>query len=161
MALAERDGDPVGEQLRFLNVVCAGLVVSVAVYAMVAWFIGSGDGSIMGGPELPSGIGWVGVAVAAALLIAAPIVQRKNLEGAARRQRADEAIVAALETYRLGTLLAFVLREGAAIVGLMLTLLTGEEMWCYALSAVTIVAMIWGWPRREDLDGLLAGQPAA
>jgi hypothetical protein len=153
------DQDPVGEQLRFLNVVCAGMVASVAVYAVVAWFLGTG--SAMPGPELPDAFGWFGVAVAAALLVAAPIVQRRNLVATATGQRPEESRIAALEGFRLGTLLAFILREGAAIVGLMLSLLTGEPLWCYALGAVTIVAMISGWPRREDLQELLAGRVAA
>jgi hypothetical protein len=153
------ESDPVGEQLRFLNVVCAAMVASVAVYAVVAWFLGSG--SAVAGPELPSAFGWFGVVVAVALLVAAPIVQRRNLLGTARGQRPEESTIAALESFRLGTLLAFILREGAAIVGLMLTLLTGEPTWCYALGALAIVAMIWGWPRREDLQGLLAGQVPA
>lgn len=152
----ESDRDRVDEQLRFLNVVCMGLIASVAAYAVIAWFLG--DDSVMAGPALPEGLGWIGVAVAAALLVAAPIVQRKNIEGTIRRQRPEEGAVAALEGYRLGTLLAFLLRDGAAIVGLMLTILTGEPMWCYALGAATVVAMIWGWPRREDLERVLAAQ---
>jgi hypothetical protein len=74
--------------------------------------------------------------------------------------RAEERVDTALESYRLATMLAFILREGAAIVGLMLTLLTNQPMWCYVLAALAVVAMIWGWPRRDDLVNLLAGTPA-
>lgn len=160
VADAGRDRERVTEQLRFLNVVCIGMVAAVIAYAVVAWFVASGDGAIAG-PELPDGFGWVGVAVALSLLAAAPIVQRKTMEGATRRQRPEEGMLASLEHFRLGTLMAFMLREGAAIVGLMLALLTGNPNWCYGLAAVTMVAMIWGWPRREDLEAMLAGQAPA
>ena len=153
--MAEPDQDRVAEAVRFLNVVCLGMVFSVFVYAAVAWFLTSRDGAIAG-PQLPGGIAWVGALVAIALLVAAPIVQRRAREGTVQGPDPEERRIAALEGYRLGTLLAFLLRDGAAIVGLMLTIMTGEPLWTYALAAVTVVAMFWGWPRREDLDSLFA-----
>ena len=150
----EPDRDRVSEALRFLNVVCVGMIFSVVLYAFVAWFVTSGSGAIVG-PQVPSGLAWMGALVAVALLVAAPIVQRRAREGTAV-QSADpaERQASALEAYRLGTLLAFLLRDGAAIVGLMLTIVTGEPAWTWALGAVAVVAMISGWPRREDLDTL-------
>jgi hypothetical protein len=162
MAVAERetDGDRAAEQLRFLNVVCIGMIASVFAYAFVAWFLTREDGALAG-PGLPGGVAWLGAAVAAALLLAAPIVQRRTRESAAQGQLPEERSIGALEGFRLGTLMAFMLRDGAAIVGLMITIVTGEPMWTYALGAVTIVAMFWGWPRREDLDELLGRQGLA
>ena len=153
--MAEPDRDRVADALRFLNVVCLGMVFSVFVYAVVAWFLSSQDGAIAG-PQLPREIAWVGAVVAIALLVAAPVVQRRAREGTVQGPDPAERRIAALEGYRLGTLLAFLLRDGAAIVGLMLTIMTGEPIWTYALGAVTVVAMFWGWPRREDLDSIVA-----
>jgi len=150
--------DRVDEALRFLNVVCGALVASVGFIAMVAWFVSSGPvAMVQVGPPLPRAVAFFGAAVAVALLVAAPIIHRKMLERAAVNVRADERADTAVESFRLATTLAFILREGAAIDGLMLTLLTGEPMWCYVLSATSVVAMIWGWPRREHLGGLLGG----
>ncbi len=161
MGVAEESRqDRAEEALRFLNVVCVGLVATVAVFAMVAWFIASGPGELGPmGPPLPAGVAFFGAVVGVALLLAAPVVHRRMLERALAVQRADERLDTALESYRFATLLAFILREGAAIVGLMLTLLTDEAAWCYVLSALTLVAMIWGWPRSDDLAELLARQP--
>lgn len=155
--MAESDRDRVAEALRFLNVVCLGMVFSVFVYAVVAWFL-TQQGGALAGPQLPREIAWVGAVVAIALLIAAPVVQRRAREGTVQGPDPTERGIAALEGYRLGTLLAFLLRDGAAIVGLMLTIMTGEPLWTYALGAVTVVAMFWGWPRREELDSLFARQ---
>ena len=158
--MAESDRDRVAEALRFLNVVCLGMVFSVFVYAVVAWFLTREDGAIAG-PQLPREIAWVGAVVAIALLIAAPVVQRRAREATVQGPDPTERLIAALEGYRLGTLLAFLLRDGAAIVGLMLTIMTGEPLWTYALGAVTVVAMFWGWPRREDLDSIFGRERLA
>jgi hypothetical protein len=163
MVVAEESRESrVGEAVRFLNVVCAGMVISVGVFVMVAWFVASGLDS-MGplGPPLPQGVVYFGVAVGLALLVAAPIAHRKMLERAAQTVRAHERTDTTLESFRLATLLSFILREGAAIVGLMLTLLTSQPMWCYLLAAAAIVAMITGWPREEHLRALMAGDAAA
>jgi len=163
MAVAEETGaGRVEEALRFVNVVCAAMVTSVVVLAAVAWFVASGPGAFgIVGPPLPPALVYAGAAVGVALLVAAPIVHRKMLERAAVSLRSSERTDTTLESFRLATMLAFLLREGAAIVGLMLTLLTNEPGWCYALGALALVAMIWGWPRREQLAAVLGGQVAA
>ena len=149
----------VDEALRFLYVVCIGMILSVGVLVVVAWFVASGPGALgQVGPPVPQALAYVGVAVGLALLVAAPIVYRKMLARAATTLRADERADTVLESFRLATLLSFILREGAAIVGLMLTLLTNEPMWCYVLAALAIVAMIWGWPRQEQVTELLGGE---
>ena len=148
----------VDEALRFVNVVCVGMVASLAAFAVAAWFVASGPGALGPvGPPLPAALVWLGTAVGVALLLAAPVVYRKMLERAAVTVRDSERADTILENFRLATLLAFLLREGAAIVGLMLTLLTNDPNWCYALAALALVAMIWGWPRGDQLATLLAG----
>ena len=149
----------VDEALRFLYVVCIGMILSVGVFAIVAWFVSNGPGALgQVGPPVPQALAYVGLAVGLALLVAAPLVHRKMLARAASSLRADERTDTVLESFRLATLLAFILREGAAIVGLMLTLLTNEPMWCYVLCAAAVVGMIWGWPRAEQLSGLLGAE---
>ena len=152
----------VDEAMRFLNVVCIGMVLSVGALVVVSWFVASGPGA-QGpvGPPLPRALAFIGFAVGVGLLLAAPIVHRKMLARSARSLRADEHTDTALESFRLATLLAFILREGAAIVGLMLTLLTNEPMWCYLLAALAIIAMIWGWPRLEQVAALRGGEVPA
>ena len=143
------------EALRFLNVVCTGMVASVVALAAVAWFVAAGPGALgQVGPPLPQVLVYLGAAVGVALLFAAPVVHRKMLERGTLAVRSAERTDTVLENFRLATLLAFLLREGAAIVGLMLTLLTNEPGWCYALGALAVVAMIWGWPRPEQLSEL-------
>jgi hypothetical protein len=157
----ESDPARVEEQLRFVNIVCMALVVSVVLIAGVAgWIDTISDGSSVG-PPLPLPIAIAASLVGLALLVAAPIVHRKMLATSRSIARTSERHVSALETYRLATLLGFILREGCAIVGLMTTLLTNQPGWCYGLSAAALVAMFTAWPRREELSGLLADAAAA
>jgi hypothetical protein len=148
----------VDEQLGFVNVVCMSLVMSVVLIAGVAYWISSSQTTFFP-PVFAGGIAWGGVAVAAAMLLAAPLVRRRMLESGAPSRQTERAVTV-LESFRMATLLAFILREGAAVVGLMIAVLTGEPAWCYALAAATVAAMFAGWPRREELAGLLAGATA-
>ena len=50
------------------------------------------------------------------------------------------------------TIIAFALREAAAIMGLVLSLLTGDIRWVAGFAAVAAVAMLMGWPRRPVLE---------
>ena len=152
----------VDEALRFLYVVCIGMILSVGVFAIVAWFVASGPGELgQVGPPVPQALAYVGFAVGLALLVAAPLVHRRMLARATSTVRAEERTDTVLESFRLATLLAFILREGAAIVGLMLTLLTNEPMWCYVLAALAIIAMITGWPRPDQVQQLLGAEVSA
>jgi hypothetical protein len=36
----------------------------------------------------------------------------------------------------------------------MLALLTGDATWAYVLAAAAVVAMFWGWPRRDGLTAV-------
>jgi len=159
MVVAESRQGRIDEALGFLNVVCGALVVSVAAFAMVAWFVSSGSGDQTSiGPPVPRAVAFFVLFVGIALLVAAPAIHKKTLERVVAHQRPDERAITVLESFRLATLISFILREGAAIVGLMLTLLTNEPMWCYVLCAAAVVGMIWGWPRAEQLSGLLGAE---
>ncbi|MDX1631417.1 MAG: hypothetical protein R3234_06130 [Thermoanaerobaculia bacterium] len=143
--------EKLAEQYRFLNVVCLGFVLSVSFLVVVAWFVTDGPaamGALMPGQSTLLGFG--GTALGLVLLLVAPVVQRRLLERS-DPPGADGDPTPVLENYRIAILLAFVLREGAALVGLMTTLVTGEALWCYLLSGAAIVAMFWGWPRQDDL----------
>lgn len=143
--------EKIAEQYRFLNVVGIGFVLSVAFFVVMAWFVTEGPAAMqplmVGESNL---LGFAGTALGVALLLVSPVVQRRLLESS-DPPGADGDVTPVLENYRIATLLAFVLREGAAVVGLMTTLVTGQALWCYLLSGAAIVAMFWGWPRQSDL----------
>jgi len=141
----------VEEQLRFLAAICIAFVISIALFVFLAWFVTEGSGSVepLAGATSTVFVA-VGVIVGVGLLLAAPVVQRRLLERS-DPPAPDGDITPVLENYRVAVYLAFLLREGAALSGLMLALLTGDATWAYVLAAAAVVAMFWGWPRRDDL----------
>lgn len=143
--------EKVDEQLRFLTAICIAFVGSVALFVFLAWFVTDGPGQIepLAGTTGMTIVG-AGVVIGIGLLLAAPIVQRRLMERS-DPPSPDGDIMPVLENYRVSVYLAFMLREGGALAGLMVALLTGDSTWAYVLSAAAVVAMFWGWPRKEDL----------
>jgi hypothetical protein len=50
------------------------------------------------------------------------------------------------------TVIAFALREGAAIIVLGGVLLTGQQVGGFAVVGLALMAMILGWPRQSQLQ---------
>ena len=142
--------------VRITTVICAAILMSIPVYVLVAWVIvGQGiPGAV--GVGLPQAAPWALGAVGVALLVAAQAVWGAMRRGAAAKPTPEER----LASYRTAAIVSFALRESAAIVGLVITLLTGNLRWCLVLSAAAVLAMLLGWPRRADMVRL-AGDPAA
>lgn len=149
----------VDDQIRFLTIISTAFVFSVGVFVILAWFVTEGPGamdSLAGGSDTAFVV--VGSLVAIGLLLAAPVVQRRLIERS-DPPGPDGELTPVLENYRMAVCLAFLLREGAALAGLMITLLTGNPVWTYLFAAAAVVAMFWGWPRREDLSYAPALEP--
>jgi hypothetical protein len=85
-------------------------------------------------------------------LLLAPLIERALLANAG-----GKAMDGALAEYRKATVVGFAFREAAAIFGLLISLFTGEPLWCYALAAATLVAMALAWPSREVLVRVARG----
>jgi F0F1-type ATP synthase membrane subunit c/vacuolar-type H+-ATPase subunit K len=152
---AERPGDPKGAPdtaLAQLQVIAAALASAVAIYAFVAWLILDllGREALAGG--LPAPLPGVLVAVAAVLLLLAPVVERR-LAAPARpaADAAPRAVDDPVERYRLAKVVGFALREAAAVVGLVVGLTTGDVRWTWGICLGTLVLMGLAWPRAADL----------
>lgn len=134
------------------QVLAAALASAVVIYAVVAWVVVEfvGGGALAGG--LPAPVPGALVAVAAGVLLAAPVVERRIFAPA--RSAAGEAEGAAdpAERYRLAKLVGFALREAAAVIGLVVGLTTGEPRWTWAICAGTLLLMALAWPRAADLE---------
>lgn len=134
------------------QVLASALASAVVIYAVVAWLIVEllGGGALAGG--LPAPLPGVLVALAAVMLLAAPVVERRVVRSA-RPGVGEEAAGAAglAERYRLAKLVGFAMREAAAVVGLVVGLTTGEPRWTWGISAGTLLLMALAWPRAADL----------
>jgi F0F1-type ATP synthase membrane subunit c/vacuolar-type H+-ATPase subunit K len=159
------DASPGLPALAQLQVIAAALASAVGIYAFVAWLVVDllGREALAGG--LPAPLPGVLVAVAAVLLLAAPVVERRLAapvrRGAAARAAAERPAADPVERYRLAKVVGFALREAAAVVGLVVGLTTGDARWTWGISAGTLVLMGLAWPRAADLPASRQGAAPA
>lgn len=142
----------VTRSMRTTTVICFAIAMSIPIYVAIAWFMASH------GPlddEPPASVAYGLLALAAGLLIAAVAVSRHLKTAAA----AKPTLVERLEAHRVATIVSFALREGIAVVGLVITLLEGDLRWCLGLATVSLVSMLLDWPKPAEW-ARLAADPA-
>jgi hypothetical protein len=96
------------------------------------------------------------VVVAAAVLMVAPMVERRVMAPPRAVEDGDGA-ASVVERYRLAKLVGFALRESAAVIGLVVGLTTGEPRWTWGIAAGTLLLMALAWPRAADLPPASGG----
>jgi hypothetical protein len=90
------------------------------------------------------------VAVALALLVAAPAVQRAIFKRA-DAEGFDDDQEKRLAAWQKATIVAFALREAGGLIGFVLAAITGNSWWLWGLGGTALIAMAMDWPRRENL----------
>jgi hypothetical protein len=131
--------------LRVMQIIHLVFTGTIALYAAVAALAPVS-------PTESSGGSWIaGAAFAAALclVVVAPQVRRRLASSVLRRRQGPEAIRAAFLGSRIVEL---VLYECAAGVGLVLTLVRGDPIWCYSLSLIALLCTVRQYPTRYDVD---------
>ena len=122
------DDNNVGQHLR-LTTICLGLAATLPIYVGVAFYrvvVAAAEPALSGDTTLiPEGLALAGVA----LVFVAPLVKR------------------AMRSPVVATLTTFLLRQTTGLLGLVITLLTGDLVWCAALCVVALLAMVVDWPR--------------
>jgi len=87
-----------------------------------------------------------GAPVAAILLAIAPMVRRRILDSAPERDPST-----AVARWFTATIVSMALREGAGLLGLVLSLLAGSATWAVVFGVASVGAMVLSWPRGRDL----------
>lgn len=136
---------------RITSIVCAAILASLPIYVAVAWFVTAG-GTRPTGPSLPAAGTWALAALAVGALVAAQLVWRRLLHAAAARPDQGQRLAG----FQSAAIVSFALRESAGVIGLVLTMLSGDLAWCLALCGAAALAMLLGWPRRADAASLTA-----
>jgi hypothetical protein len=148
--------DSIEQFLRTTTLICLAILAAVPIYWVVA-YVASSQSSEKFVSQVPSMLAWVLAAVAVAQIPVASAVA-----GALERSAGAKATVSErLTGWRTATIVAFALRESAAIIGLVITFLTGDLRWCLALGALAVLAMLAGWPRRGVVERLAADPTTA
>lgn len=131
-------------------VLTLALIVTQAVYALVAWII-VGDGwEPPLGSTVAAALGPTAVALAAGLLLMSWVLQARLADTGGAAEAARRRFAAWLAGQAM--------RESVGVLGLVLTLLTGEILWVAVMAAVATAALLVGWfgqrsPRSIDRTG--------
>jgi hypothetical protein len=94
--------------------------------------------------------------VSAGHLVGAQVLHQILLAKARNRETPNERLAG----YRTAIIIAFALREGVALYGLVLSLLSGDPKWATGFGAVALFSMVVGWPRRSVMEELAAEVPS-
>ncbi len=156
-----RRDDPTPEYARRLRPVtrtCAALAGSVALFAVLSWFLTRQAGG-RPVPGLPPSVP-LGLALLAAVLILlssrlrSSILRQAFPRSAALQPNPDTVLAA----YGRAALASFAILELAALLGLGISLTSGSEYYGIVLCVAGLFGMITRWPRASEVDRLLRGR---
>jgi hypothetical protein len=140
------------QSIRLTNIIAVVLAASVVVYMLIAWLVAP----ITASPESANTDIAVMAGAVAVLsfghLVVAHFLFARGVRSAEKRRRPVER----LSGYRVAIIISFAVRESVAIYGLILSLLSGDPMWCLAFGVVTLISMGIGWPARSVMNRLAA-----
>lgn len=141
-----------------LPLICIAMLASIGLYIIVGYVLGKNVtvGTVASVDEVMiNTLLLVGVAPS----LASPVVYRMLLRASGKRLQGSDDLGRWKAAFFVATIVAYALREASAIVGLVLTLLTGQTMWVTAFGALAIVGMLLSFPDRgrfeawrEELD---------
>lgn len=129
---------------RTLRVICFALLAGVVLVNLVLTFLyATGD---LPEKEIKALVPPIFFSLALILLVASPAVKRALL----KRSDAEHAPLDVSDRagdYMSANIIAFALREGAGMMGFVLSLLTGNPWWSWGLGGAAVIAMIVDWPK--------------
>jgi hypothetical protein len=142
--------------LRTTTLICAAILVAVPIYCVVAYLaLSQSPGGFVS--DVPPTVVWILAAVAVAQIPVASVVSGALTKSAAARATAGGRLAG----WRTATIVGFAVREATAIMGLVVTLVTGDLRWCLGLGALSAAAMLLAWPKRGEAEALACDPVAA
>jgi hypothetical protein len=137
--------DEITARVRRLRVVWAAMLMSVALFTAVVWYL-IARGGVRGAPDLdPVLLGTLAVIVALGLLIA-PMVRRR-LEAIPRVALNDEIV----RRWEHGWLVSQAIKEGVGLAGLVIALLAGSPSWALGFAVASLGSMVMTPPWEHEL----------
>jgi len=129
-----------------VNAIYAALVFSTLIYIGIAFLMLQQDmgETAFQDKRIPAVVAAVGVLM---LLLARPM--QKLLEG---QPAIGDTPESRCRQFQTATIVGQAIRESAAIIGFVLTLMTGDIVWVAGLAFLSILAMVVNWPRRSRLE---------
>lgn len=141
--------------VRVVHLIAGAIAASVLIYVVIAWLIAPTLGPTGMEPQTTRLIAVIFGVLSIGHLIAARTFFSSRLRSAATLPLPEQR----LESYRIGFIIAFALREAIAIYGLALSFLSGDVIWVVVFGAVSLMSMLLDWPRRSDIERLASTVP--
>lgn len=154
--LTATDRQSINVLMRAVTVICFAIFAAVPIYIVVAYVVVSQNPAGFASGVGPAAV-WVIAAMAVVQVPVAAVVSG-NLK---RSAAAKPTVAERLASFRVATIVGFALRESTAVMGLVITLLTGDLRWCLGLGALAAVSMAMAWPRRAEVEKLTADPATA
>lgn len=143
------------QSIRLTGIIAAALAASIPIYMIIAWMVapasetaglGEAEFRILSGVMAFLGVG---------NLVIARVLFARGVSRAETHATAEQR----LGSYRTAVIIAFAVREGVAIYGLVLSFLSGDPRWALGFGAVALASMLMGWPKRSEMERLAAEVP--
>lgn len=136
------------DPLRRLQILCFAILMGVVmVNVVLVILLAAGD---LQPKAVPSNLPVLLFAIGLALLVSSGAVKRAVFKRA-DAEGFDGDLGKVFSAYQTATILAFALREAGGLIGFILALLTGNPWWSWGLGGAAVIAMIFDWPKREQL----------
>lgn len=142
------------DRLRKLRIVCKALAATVLGYSLLGWFL------IEGFQLRPFGRVPDALPIALTFLSAVLILLGSRLRSALLRAGlpANRALPVSwdnlISAYQRATLVSFAVLEAAAVLGLLVALLSGSSFYGVVLCLAAFLSMLLRWPKAQELDRL-------
>lgn len=145
-------------RLRALRTICMVLAGSVLAYGILGWFLVEGFQMRPFG-ELPTVVPISLTFFAAVLILLASRLRTALLRSGLPSNRALPADLLDLASaYHRATLVSFAVLELAALMGLLVALLSGSSFYGVVLCLASFFSMLLRWPKAEEIDRLARGR---
>jgi hypothetical protein len=154
----DEDLERIAARLAPLRRICTALACTVWAYAIVAWLLvdyrGMRPMADIPDPVLLSLTGLTAILILLSSRVRTMVLRRSLPRNPALPINGD----AVLGAYQRGTLLSFALLETAAVLGLLIALLSGRSSYGIVLCGAALIGMLTRWPREVEADRLMRGR---
>lgn len=146
------------DPLARLRIVCKALAASVLAYGVAGWFLIEGF-QLRPFEKVPEALPLSMTFLAAVLILLASRLRTAILRGGLPSNRMIPTDMGnLLSAYQRATLVSFAVLELAALMGLLVALLSGSAFYGVVLCVASFLSMLMRWPKAYELDRLARGR---
>lgn len=146
------------DPLRRLRLACKVIAGTVLACALAGWFLIEGF-QLRPFGKVPEALPLSMTFLAAVLILLASRLRTAILRGGLPANRLVPTDLSGLvSAYQRATLVSFAVLELAALMGLLVALLSGSAFYGVVLCIASFLSMLLRWPRAHELDRLARGR---